>query len=157
MEDGRFDIEAKLPESAKDDRAHDMLQALLAERFGVELHHESRELAGFVLVVGKHGAKMEEFRSTAATTEPLSPEDLHETRKQQMEEWMKAMQDPMQERRKSGLPMARIAWSSWRGITTKELAGHFASMAGGPISMKLVECAGHFVSARGRILRRTSV
>lgn len=53
MEDGNFDIEAKLPEGAKGDQAHEMLQTLLAERFGLECivkgasRRDSRWLAKF--------------------------------------------------------------------------------------------------------------
>jgi uncharacterized protein (TIGR03435 family) len=54
----RFDIEARFPEGAdkKDERR--MLQALLKERFGLAYHTEERELEGYVLVVGRHGAKL---------------------------------------------------------------------------------------------------
>jgi uncharacterized protein (TIGR03435 family) len=37
-----------------------MLQALLAERFGLKVHRESKEQAIFALVVGKNGPKLKE-------------------------------------------------------------------------------------------------
>jgi uncharacterized protein (TIGR03435 family) len=35
-----------------------MLQNLLAERFGLKLHHLTREVSGYELVVGKDGPKL---------------------------------------------------------------------------------------------------
>jgi uncharacterized protein (TIGR03435 family) len=54
----RFDIEATIPEGAdkQDDRR--MLQVLLKDRFKLAFHIEQRELEGYVLVVGKHGARL---------------------------------------------------------------------------------------------------
>jgi uncharacterized protein (TIGR03435 family) len=57
-----FDIEARFPKGAtKEDEPKDepkMLQALLKERFKLIFHIEKRELESYVLVVGKHGAKL---------------------------------------------------------------------------------------------------
>jgi len=44
IQDQNFDIEAKLPEGAKTDQAHEMLQELLAQRFGLVFHREARDL-----------------------------------------------------------------------------------------------------------------
>ncbi len=54
----RFDVAAKFPEGATPFQLPQMLQWLLAERFGLVAHVETRELAGFALLVGKNGAKM---------------------------------------------------------------------------------------------------
>lgn len=53
-----FDIEARFPDGAdkKDDRR--MLQALLKDRFRLAFHIEQRQLDGYALIVGKHGAKL---------------------------------------------------------------------------------------------------
>ena len=56
----RYDIHAKLPEGANPDQVPEMLQALLAERFGLTLHRDTKEHSVYALVVGKNGAKMEE-------------------------------------------------------------------------------------------------
>jgi uncharacterized protein (TIGR03435 family) len=37
-----------------------MMQALLADRFRLQAHHESREIDGLVLVAAKNGAKLQE-------------------------------------------------------------------------------------------------
>jgi uncharacterized protein (TIGR03435 family) len=55
----RWDILAKLPDGASEDQVPDMLQALLADRFKLTIHHEKREQPVYELVVGKAGAKLE--------------------------------------------------------------------------------------------------
>ncbi len=127
MDDQRFDIEARLPDGAKPDEAHEMMQALLAERFRLQLHHESRELAGFALVAGRQGAKLEPFEAPAAT---LSKEEVAEQVKQQMQK----MRENMQARMRSGEPMGNGSYTSWHGITTAELAGYLTPLAGGPVA-----------------------
>ena len=46
----RFDIAAKMPEGAKEDQVPEMLRALLAERFHLEVHRETREHSIYALV-----------------------------------------------------------------------------------------------------------
>ena len=61
----RFDIHAKLPEGGRG-QFRDMLQNLLADRFAVKMHRDSKEFPVFGVVVGKGGLKMKES--------PLDPE-----------------------------------------------------------------------------------
>jgi uncharacterized protein (TIGR03435 family) len=56
----RWDIQAKLPERATPQQIPAMLQALLAERFKLVVHRETKEHAVYGLVVGKSGPKMKE-------------------------------------------------------------------------------------------------
>ncbi|HEV8148500.1 MAG TPA: TIGR03435 family protein [Bryobacteraceae bacterium] len=49
----RYEIAAKAPENTSKDKIILMLQALLIERFQLVLHHETRELPGYALVLGK--------------------------------------------------------------------------------------------------------
>jgi uncharacterized protein (TIGR03435 family) len=56
----RYDINAKAPDHTPPDQVLVMLQNLLIERFKLELHHETRELAVYALVAGKGKLKMEE-------------------------------------------------------------------------------------------------
>jgi uncharacterized protein (TIGR03435 family) len=56
----RFDVAAKLPAGAKREQVPEMLQALLADRFQLTLHHGSKELPVLALVVAKGGAKLKE-------------------------------------------------------------------------------------------------
>ena len=59
METDRFDIEAKTPGNADFAEELRMLQSLLAERFQLRFHRETRQVATMVLVLGKNGAKLE--------------------------------------------------------------------------------------------------
>jgi uncharacterized protein (TIGR03435 family) len=60
MTSERFDVLAKLPEGASREQVPDMLQALLAERFKLTVHRESKENTVYALVVGKNGPKLKE-------------------------------------------------------------------------------------------------
>lgn len=63
----RFDIVAKTEAPvAEDEDMWPMLQALLAERFHLTMHRQTKELAGFVLTVAKNGAKLEAAAEGAA-------------------------------------------------------------------------------------------
>jgi uncharacterized protein (TIGR03435 family) len=54
----RFDVDAKYPPDTKREDIGRMMQNLLAERFGVKIHKESKEVPVFNLVVGKSGPKL---------------------------------------------------------------------------------------------------
>jgi uncharacterized protein (TIGR03435 family) len=56
----RYDITAKVPPGTTKEQFRLMLQNLLAERFQVSLHHETKELPMYALVVAKGGVKMKE-------------------------------------------------------------------------------------------------
>jgi uncharacterized protein (TIGR03435 family) len=51
----RFNVDAKVEDPTKvtEDQLLQMLQGLLAERFSLKLHNESKDVQGFALVVGK--------------------------------------------------------------------------------------------------------
>jgi uncharacterized protein (TIGR03435 family) len=55
----RFDIQAKLPDGAAEDAVPQMLRTLLADRFGMRTHTESRTLSAYALIVGKNGPKLQ--------------------------------------------------------------------------------------------------
>ena len=65
-----FDIVAKLPSGSSQGQFHPMLQTLLAERFGLKVHPESREVPGYVVTVAKGGPKF--LRSGLETTPSTS-------------------------------------------------------------------------------------
>ena len=73
----RFDIVAKMPEGATVAQAPEMLQALLAERFKLTLHRETKEHPVMALVAGKGGAKLQEVAPDSAQdfdeNTPLKP------------------------------------------------------------------------------------
>jgi uncharacterized protein (TIGR03435 family) len=82
----RFNIEAKAEDPAKATEAqlHEMLQTLLAERFQLKFHRESREMPGFAMVLGKNGHKLREAKGDevvlsfggAAKPDPRGPVSL---------------------------------------------------------------------------------
>jgi uncharacterized protein (TIGR03435 family) len=55
----RFDVLAKVPPGTTREQLRTMLQNLLAERFRLKLHRESREFSGYALVVAKSGHKLD--------------------------------------------------------------------------------------------------
>lgn len=65
MKSQRFDILAKMPEGATKDQVPEMLQALLTERFKLEIHRDHKEQSVYALVVGKGGAKLKESPADA--------------------------------------------------------------------------------------------
>ncbi len=61
-----YEIHAKLPEGSNKDQIPEMMQTLLAERFKLTFHKETRELPVYGLIVGKNGVKMKEAVEEAA-------------------------------------------------------------------------------------------
>src|SRR5690242_20468468 len=49
----RFEVHAKIPDGVSPDQVPEMLQGLLAERFGLKFHWEKTEHNAYALVVGK--------------------------------------------------------------------------------------------------------
>jgi len=58
MESDRFDIEAKTPANATFEEELVMLQSLLADRFQLRFHRETRQISSMVLRIAKNGPKM---------------------------------------------------------------------------------------------------
>ena len=56
----RFDIQAKIPEGVSRDQVPEMLQTLLAERFKLKFHRDTKDNSVYALVVGKNGPKLKE-------------------------------------------------------------------------------------------------
>jgi len=56
----RFDIMAKLPEGATKEQLPEMLQALLADRFKLTMHRDTKDHAIYALIVAKGGPKLKE-------------------------------------------------------------------------------------------------
>jgi uncharacterized protein (TIGR03435 family) len=61
-----YDIEAKADAASSPHEIKVMLRALLADRFQLKLHRETRTMAGYVLTVDKGGAKLPPPRSDMA-------------------------------------------------------------------------------------------
>ena len=60
MAGARFDITAKVPEGTTQDQTGEMLKSLLADRFQMKFHRETRDLPVLALVVAKGGSKLKE-------------------------------------------------------------------------------------------------
>lgn len=67
----RYNLVAKLPEGASSGQVPEMLQALLAERFKLKLHRDTKEQPIYALVVAKNGPKMKE--SDPSDAPPRAP------------------------------------------------------------------------------------
>jgi uncharacterized protein (TIGR03435 family) len=74
LEDARYDIVAKVPPGATRERLQQMLQALLAERFGLAEHRESKELPIYALVAAKNGPKLKVSETEPETGLTEGPE-----------------------------------------------------------------------------------
>ena len=70
LDSEQFDIVAKVPQGATKEQVKVMLQNLLAERFKLTLHRETKELPMYALVVGVKGPKLKD--STVTDTPPAS-------------------------------------------------------------------------------------
>ena len=70
-----FDIDAKIPDDAPVGDANKMLQSLLEERFGLRVHRERREQAGFALVTGKKGPMLKLSAPAIVIPDDMSPDD----------------------------------------------------------------------------------
>ena len=55
-----FDIMAKTPAGYQRDQLPTLLEKLLADRFKLEIHHETRPAAAYALIVAKGGLKLRE-------------------------------------------------------------------------------------------------
>jgi len=91
IDNDRYDVEAtpgpaleeQLQKMKSDDSTaikHQMLQALLADRFKLTLHHDTKQLPIYALVVAKGGLKLHESKPDDANPDPAN-ESLHPTRK----------------------------------------------------------------------------
>ena len=74
LDSERFDIVAKIPKGTTKEEFQLMLQNLLAERFKLTLHHETKELPMYALVVGKGGPKLKESVEDDATASGAAPQ-----------------------------------------------------------------------------------
>lgn len=61
IEADHYDVEAKVPPGTTKEQVNVMLQNLLAERFNLIVHRETRELSVYELVVGKGGSKLKPY------------------------------------------------------------------------------------------------
>ena len=68
-----YDVEAKVPAGATEAQIRIMLQQLLTDRFGLMVHHETRQLPGYRLVLAKGGPKLNQSAAAPAKTGDAAP------------------------------------------------------------------------------------
>jgi uncharacterized protein (TIGR03435 family) len=67
--DAHYDIQATLPGGVNAQQLASMLQNLLAERFHLAVHHQTKQVTGYFLVVAKSGPKLKESPGPVAQSE----------------------------------------------------------------------------------------
>ena len=60
LDANRYDVIAKVPGGATRDQFREMLRNLLAERFHLKIHHETRDFPAWELTIAKSGLKIKE-------------------------------------------------------------------------------------------------
>jgi uncharacterized protein (TIGR03435 family) len=68
MDSERYDIIAKGEGNATVDQLREMLRTLLADRFDLKFHPETKELPVYALVIGKNGPKLKPSEGQAAAS-----------------------------------------------------------------------------------------
>lgn len=76
LESERYDVSVRVPAGATQEQVRVMWQNLLAERFGLMLHHEPREFKVDELVIAKGGSKLKESAEDAAAVMSGKPPEL---------------------------------------------------------------------------------
>jgi uncharacterized protein (TIGR03435 family) len=72
-DDSSADRQPKLGDDEEGAQLRLMVQSLLADRFKLTLHHETKELPIYALVVAKNGPKLRESANTPEDSVPLGP------------------------------------------------------------------------------------
>jgi uncharacterized protein (TIGR03435 family) len=78
MDDAVAEGERSIPRDEREKLARTRVQFLLADRFGLKLHHETKDMPALVLTVAKGGPKLSEAAAKSAPGEahPLPPGSL---------------------------------------------------------------------------------
>jgi uncharacterized protein (TIGR03435 family) len=119
LADQGFDIEAKVPEGTQKEQLNGMLQSLLEERFGLQVHRGTQTRQGFALVVGKDGPKLKPAEA------PLTTE--------QRQERSAANAKRMEEMRQERTPLTGFARLTMRSTTTEGLAASLVQFIEAPV------------------------
>jgi uncharacterized protein (TIGR03435 family) len=72
LENEKYDIVANVPAGVTREQFNVMLQNLLTDRFGMAVHHETREIVGYELSIAKGGPKFKESPAAPPATMPAS-------------------------------------------------------------------------------------
>jgi uncharacterized protein (TIGR03435 family) len=133
LAEDRYEIEATFSADTPHAAVNDMLRALLEERFGLKVHREDREIAGYALVEAKGGAKLthaaEEKPAEAA---PMDEEARREQMRKLQETTQKRMQEMTKQREAGEAPVNRNSWNA-PSATMAQVAGWLAPLVGKPV------------------------
>jgi uncharacterized protein (TIGR03435 family) len=66
----KWDIDAKTDGPTNSKQKYEMLQTLLAERFGLQFHREMKDIQGYSLVIAKGGPKLHEAKEGEVSSAP---------------------------------------------------------------------------------------
>jgi uncharacterized protein (TIGR03435 family) len=77
LDESEYDVEAKADRPASGEQLRRMLQPLLASRFHLVIHRETRELKVYELVVDKDGPKIQPVKEGEGTPAPLGSRHFH--------------------------------------------------------------------------------
>ena len=72
----RYDVAVRIPEGATKEQFRAMMQSLLAERFHLAVHRETREIAAYELTLGKRGARLKETSWKEGASTAAAPIDF---------------------------------------------------------------------------------
>ena len=133
LADQNFDIEAKVPAGTPKEAVNAMLQSLLEDRFGLQVHRSTETKPGYALVVGKNGPKLTPAEPEPVPEPGLTEEEEKAKNQQQVQANMAAMMKRMQENRENGTPLEGFRTASWSSITTEELASLLVRFANAPV------------------------
>jgi uncharacterized protein (TIGR03435 family) len=136
LAEDRYEIEATFPADTPKAAVNEMLRALLEERFGLKIHREDKEVAGYALVEAKGGAKL---TPAAATREepaaPMSDEDRRAMREKMQADMQKRMEAMKQQAAANGGPGSGFSTSRWNapGVTLEKIADWLAPQLEKPV------------------------
>jgi uncharacterized protein (TIGR03435 family) len=131
MQQARFHIEAKLPVNATKEQFREMLRSLLAERFGLKVHADKKEMSGYELVLAKGGPKFKE----AAPPKPEDPDDSAARRRESGPPPRAERGFPVLPPGTSGMAIMRgFARAQWLNMTTEELARNLSYQSRRPVT-----------------------
>jgi uncharacterized protein (TIGR03435 family) len=77
LDSAGYNVVATIPRDATKAQLPQMLQTLLAERFNLTLHHETKDLPVYALVVGKNGPKLKPAEREEGFSMSMSPKGRH--------------------------------------------------------------------------------
>jgi uncharacterized protein (TIGR03435 family) len=131
MQQARFYIEAKLPVDATKEQFREMLRNLLAERFGLKVRADEKQMSGYELVLAKSGPKFKE----AVPPTPEDPDDSTPHRHESGPPPRDERGFPVLPPGMSGMAIMRgFARAQWLNMTTEELARNLSYQARRPVS-----------------------